>query len=104
MIISYRQPDTVDLTEIDDYPDVVRSLVVLEAPGTGYCPFASQRCRVAGSCRECDVHEPLVASENTAARALYEYLGYRKVLSSPVVEYPGCLHCGDRELMIKQLA
>lgn len=120
MMISYRLPSPYDTGDIDEYPEVVRPLVLLEAeaPGSWYinavATFEAYRGRgvarvlmseAQSMAREagCKQMSLIVASENTGARRLYEHLGYRTVSTRPVVTYPGCLHGGDWELMVLEL-
>lgn len=120
MMISYRLPSPYDTGDIDEYPEVVRPLVLLEAeaPGSWYinavATFEAYRGRgvarvlmseAQSMAREADCKQMslIVASENTGARRLYEHLGYRTVSTRPVVTYPGCLHGGDWELMVLEL-
>ena len=120
MIIAYRQPDPYDLSDIDDYPAVVRPLVELEAkvPGSWYVNAVAtfERYRGHGVAREllaeaerhaldagCSVMSLIVASENTGARRLYDFLGYRQLDSLPVVDYPGALHGGYWQLMVREI-
>jgi ribosomal protein S18 acetylase RimI-like enzyme len=120
MMIAYQQPSPYDTSDIDDYPEVVRPLVLLEAeaPGSWYINAVAtfEQFRGRGVAREllaeaeaaaraagCEQMSLIVASENTGARRLYEHLGYRTVATRPVVSYPGCLHGGDWELMTLDL-
>ncbi len=121
MILSYQLDDPYITGDLDDVPEVVRPLVVLEskAPGSWYINAiatvdayrgkglatrlltdAEARASAKG------IHQMslIVASENTSARDLYLKLGYEIRASLPVVDYPGCLHGGNWELMIKTLA
>lgn len=119
-IVSYRQPSPYDISDIPEYPEIVQPLVLLEseAPGSWYinaiATFEKFRGRgvaqlllreaednaVAEGCQQMSL---IVASENTRAGKLYEHLGYKKVSARPVVPYPGCLHGGEWELMVKDL-
>jgi len=121
MIISYRQPEVYDLGDLDEYPAVVRPLVELEAkaPGSWYVNAIAtfedyrgrgiaqallQEAEVLAKGVDCDNMSLIVASENKQAKRLYQYLEYRVVSTLPVVDYPGSLHGGDWELMIKSIA
>ena len=120
MVISYRQPDVYSTEDIEDYPEVVRPLVLLEAqaPGSWYINAIATFERYQGrgiaqmllnEAEEKAVSEGvfemslIVASENTRAKGLYDYLGYEAISSLPVIMYPGCLHGGDWVLMTKKL-
>ncbi len=120
MIISYKQPDIYSTEDIDDYPDIVKPLILLEskAPGSWYINAIATFERYQGlgiarmllnEAEERAVSEGvsemslIVASENTRAKGLYEYLGYQPISSLPVVTYPGCLHGGEWLLMTKTL-
>jgi ribosomal protein S18 acetylase RimI-like enzyme len=120
MVISYKQPDTYSTEDIEDYPEVVRPLVLLEskAPGSWYINAIATFEQYQGlgiaqmllsEAEEKAVSEGvsemslIVASENTRAKCLYEYLGYELISSLPVVMYPGCLHGGEWLLMTKKL-
>ncbi len=120
MIISYRQPQPYDIDELSEYPDIVQPLVLLEAkaPGSWYINAIATFQKFSGkgvaqklmqeaeeralleSCKQVSL---IVASENTRAKRLYEHLGYKVVSSLPVVLYPGCLHGGQWNLMVKEL-
>lgn len=120
MIISYRQPDPYDLSNIDDYPEIVQPLVRLEAmaPGSWYINALAtyDRHRGKGVARRLIIHTEdqarlegcqsmsiIVASENTRAKNLYEHLGYAVLSSLPVLKYPGCLHGGEWLLMTRSV-
>jgi ribosomal protein S18 acetylase RimI-like enzyme len=120
MILSYRQPDPYDIGDLSQYPEVVRPLVILEAraPGSWYinaiATYPEHRGRgVASKLSEdveararaagCDLLSLIVASENLAAKRLYENLGYEDVVSEPVVAYPGGPHGGEWVLMSKRI-
>lgn len=121
MLLSYRQPDPYDLSDIEDVPDVVRPLVELEAkaPGSWYVNAIAcyEHCRGQGVGTKlmCLAEELaraagtaglslIVASENRGAKRLYDHLGYEVVASAPVIDYPGSLHGGDWLLMVKPLS
>lgn len=120
MIISYRQPNPYDVSNIDDYPEIVQPLVRLEAmaPGSWYINALAtyDRHRGKGVARRLIIHAEdqarlescqlmsiIVASENTRARNLYEHLGYAVLSSLPVLKYPGCLHSGEWLLMTRSV-
>jgi len=120
MIVSYQQPDPYSVEDIDEYPEVVKPLVLLEAkaPGSWYINAIAtfeefqgrgvarkllneaEELAVSAGISEMSL---IVASENDRAKSLYEYIGYKFVSSLPVVSYPGCLHGGDWVLMVKGL-
>ena len=120
MIVSYQQPDPYSIEDIEEYPEIVKPLVLLEAkaPGSWYINAiatfkefqgrgvaqkllneAEQRAISAGN-SEISL---IVASENSRAKKLYEHIGYKLVSSLPMVSYPGCLHGGEWLLMVKEL-
>jgi len=120
MIISYKQPDTYSIQDIEDYPEILRPLVLLEskAPGSWYINALAtfEQYRGMGIAqtllREAQAKaisegvsemSLIVASENLRAKGLYEYLGYESKSSLPVVMYSGCLHGGEWLLMTKNL-
>jgi ribosomal protein S18 acetylase RimI-like enzyme len=120
MIISYKQPDPYVVEEIEEYPEIVKPLVLLEAkaPGSWYINGIAtfEKYRGKGIARKllsdaeeraisaaCSEMSLIVASENARAKTLYEYIGYESVSSLPVVRYPGCLHGGEWLLMVKRL-
>jgi len=120
MVLGYLQPDPYDLSNIAEYPKIVRPIVELEAlvPGSWYVNAiaAYQEHRGKGIATDLlAVSENLalaagaktisliVASENEGAKRLYEKTGYRVIDKRPVVIYAGCLHAGDWLLMIKEL-
>ena len=51
----------------------------------------------------CDHLSLIVVSENSAAKKLYEHIGFKDVSSKPVVPYPGCSHGGKLVLMTKPI-
>lgn len=120
MVVSYKLPDPYSLEDINEYPEVVKPLVILEsqAPGSWYINAiatfeqyqgkgiaqkllseAEERAKSAST----SSMSLIVASENIRAKTLYEHLGYKFVSSLPVVNYPGCLHGGEWLLMVKEL-
>jgi len=120
MIISYKQPDIYSTDDSDDYPDIVKPLILLEskAPGSWYINAKAtfERYQGAGIARmllkEAEERAQaegvsemslIVASENRRAKGLYEYLGYQPVSPLPVVTYPGCLQGGEWVLMTKKM-
>ena len=120
MLVAYRLPTPYPIDVIDDYPEIVRPLVQLEAraPGSWYINAVAtypehqgrgvasrliedsvERARLRG----CDLVSLIVASENEQAKRLYEHIGFNSVASKPVVSYPGCLHGGDWVLMTRPI-
>lgn len=119
-IISYHQPDPYHLDDLDEYPDIVRPLVKLEAlvPGSWYinaiATFENHRGKGVGrfliadaeeqaKIARCNLLSLIVTTENTNAKHLYERLGFQAVSKLPVLPCPGCLHGGDWLLMTKQI-
>ncbi|MEJ2756229.1 MAG: N-acetyltransferase, partial [Gammaproteobacteria bacterium] len=120
MIVSYQQPDPYPVDDIDEYPEIVKPLVLLEAkaPGSWYinaiATFEEFRGKGVAQKLLNEAEEQatslglqkmslIVASENDRAKSLYEHIGYEVVASLPVVAYPGCLHGGEWLLMVKRL-
>jgi ribosomal protein S18 acetylase RimI-like enzyme len=120
MLLSYRLDDPYEVGNLDEYPEVVRPLVELEAmaPGSWYITAVAVspdfRRRGVGTAlmdfaeeqaREEDTGQIslIVADENRGAVELYEKLGYRSRGSRPVVGFPGFDHGGVWSLMIKEL-
>ena len=120
MVLAYRQDNPYEMSDISEYPDVVRPLVELEAqaPGSWYInaiatreqyrrqgigkrlmAYTEKEALTAG----CASLSLIVASENSHAKQLYESLSFEVVDSRPVVLYPGCAHGGEWLLMIKVL-
>lgn len=118
MVLAYRQPDPLDIGDLDEYPGFLRPLLELEelAPGSWYInalatfePYRGRgiatalladthtRARDAG----CDQVSLIVASANPTARRLYEQLGYREAAARPVVPFGGCEHGGDWILLLR---
>lgn len=120
MIVSYRQPDPYSLEDIEEYPEIVKPLVRLEAkaPGSWYINAIAtfeefqgrgvaqellneaEKRAISSSNSEISL---IVASENSRAKKLYQHIGYKPVSSLPVISYPGCLHGGEWVLMVKEL-
>ncbi|WP_317930698.1 GNAT family N-acetyltransferase [Halioxenophilus sp. WMMB6] len=120
MIIDYQLDDPYSLAELDDYPEVVKPLVLLEAkvPGSWYINAIATRESARGRgvasklMAEAEARAQaqgvakaslIVASENSSAKALYCKLGYQVIDSLPVALYPGALHGGEWLLMVKSL-
>ena len=121
MILSYRLDDPYIVGDVEDYPEVVRPLVILESkvPGSWYVNAIAtnefQRGKGIAKCllenTETEAQTQgvfqsslIVASNNIAAKRLYVNLGYEFKASLPVIPYPGCRHGGDWELMVKKLS
>lgn len=121
MVISYRQPDPYDINDLSDVPNVVVPLIQLEsqAPGSWYIngiatfdryrgqgiasqlmAIAEQTARTEG-CSELSL---IVASDNIAAKKLYEKLGYTTIARKPMVAFTGWAHDGDWLLMVKPIS
>jgi ribosomal protein S18 acetylase RimI-like enzyme len=120
MIISYQLPNPYVDVNLSDYPEVVRPLVALESrvPGSWYVNAIAtfEMHRGKGAAKKmmadaqvqalesgCNKMSLIMASENTAARKLYEKLGFEDVESIPVVAFPGCLHRGNWVLMVRNI-
>lgn len=120
MLLSYQLDDPYAIDDLEDVPAIVRPLVILEskAPGSWYinaiATVESARGKGIATRLLCDAEDMaahkgieqmslIVASENHPAKNLYLKLGYAVQAALPVVEYPGCLHGGDWELMVKRL-
>ena len=120
MIIAYPLLEAEDEENISEYPEVVRPLVRLENEviGSWYVNAiatseASRGMGVATKllyeaeqlARQNNIHRMslIVASENDNARQLYQRLGYKIIKIAPVTQFPGALHGGDWELMVKPL-
>lgn len=120
MIISYPLDDPYILSNVEDFPEIIRPLVLLEAkvPGSWYINAIATKKEYRGQgvasmlMREAESKaisqgvkfmSLIVASENESARNLYLKLGYEKHHSLPVVSYPSLIHGGDWDLMVKAL-
>ena len=120
MMISYSQPDPYDLSGLDEYPEIVRPIIKLEAkaPGSWYvnavATFESERRRgvawsfIANAQVQACAHgycqmSLIVASENLRARKLYQRADFEVADAIPMVNYPGFVYSGDWLLMIKTL-
>lgn len=118
MIIAYRQPDPYEVGVLEDYPEIIRPLIVLESrvPGSWYinaiATVEDHRGRGVASAllaetqgmalmAGCSTLSLIVASENEAAKRLYEHLGFETQDVLPVVDYPECQHGGFWLLMTK---
>lgn len=120
MVISYCQPNPYEIDDLSNYAEPVKPLVLLEAkaPGSWYINAIAtyERYRGKGVARRLlqeakaqalsegfEVMSLIVASENRLAKRLYEYLGYATIATEPVTLFPGCLHGGNWELMVKAI-
>jgi ribosomal protein S18 acetylase RimI-like enzyme len=120
MIISYQLDEPYEIGVINEYPEVIRPLIELEAmvPGSWYINALASKetCRglgIASTLLEEAEHHALshhvntmsiiVASENPTAKQLYLNKGYQLKAALPVVVYPNCIHGGDWELLVKTL-
>jgi ribosomal protein S18 acetylase RimI-like enzyme len=120
LIISYQLDDPYVLENMEEYPEVVRPLVLLESevPGSWYVNAIATKEEFRGQgVAKCLLQEAeqnainhgirlmslIVASENTLAKGLYLKTGYESISSLPVVDYPGSLHAGNWELMAKDI-
>ena len=120
MLIAYRLPTPYPIDVADDFPEIVRPLVQLEAraPGSWYINAVAtypehqgrgvaslliedsvERARLLG----CHQASLIVASENEQAKRLYVRFGFNDVASRPVIPYPGCLHGGNWVLMARTI-
>ncbi|MBY5991505.1 GNAT family N-acetyltransferase [Ferrimonas balearica] len=121
MCLAYALPDPYPEEDLSDCPDVVRPLVMLEsqAPGSWYINAVATRAAYRGqglasvllkdSERRalqmgCPSVSLIVASENRAAKRLYDHLGFEARAQKPLVPYPGAPHGGDWLLMVKPLS
>ena len=120
MIISYQLDEPYVVGDINEYPEVVRPLIKLEAmaPGSWYINALAtqQSCRGMGIAstlledaeqhalsKQVKTMSIIVASENPTAKKLYLNKGYQLKAALPVVGYPNCIHGGDWELLVKAL-
>ncbi|GGB93305.1 hypothetical protein GCM10011352_19210 [Marinobacterium zhoushanense] len=121
MIVAYRLPNPYVVGELNEYPEIVRPLIQLEAlaPGTlyinavatydaargqGVARMLMLEAQEMGQLQGCTEASLIVASANKRARHLYLQLGYQDIDSRPIIEYPGCPYGGDWVLMKKDLA
>lgn len=120
MVISYQLEDPYVIDDLEEVPEVVRPLILLEskAPGSWYvnalATVESQRgkgiatrlledAEVKARTQGVTEMSLIVASENRSARALYMKQGYTLRASLPVIPCPAYLHGGQWELMTKTL-
>ncbi len=119
-LVGYRLDDPYELGSLEDYPEVVRPLVELEAmaPGSWYinavAVSADHRRRGIGTmlmdhavtlARETGARQMslIVAEENRGAVDLYRKLDYQERASRPVVGFPGFEHSGKWLLLVREL-
>lgn len=119
-LVGYRLDDPYDLGGLDEMPELVRPLVMLEskAPGSWYVNvlatfpefrrhgigmellgIAEQTARE----EEAPALSVIVAAENDRAARLYKAAGYEIRAAEPIFAFPGCPHGGDWVLMVKPL-
>jgi ribosomal protein S18 acetylase RimI-like enzyme len=119
-LVGYRLDDPYDLGGLDEVPQLVRPLVLLEAkaPGSWYVNvlatfpefrrrglgmallrLAEEKAREAGA----TALSVIVAGENEPAARLYAAAGYEVLAAAPIFAFPGCPHGGDWVLMVKTL-
>ncbi|GLQ32635.1 GNAT family N-acetyltransferase [Litoribrevibacter albus] len=120
MMLSYQLDDPYVVGDLKSIPKVIQPLIQLESnvPGSWYINAIATDESFRGqgiakrlmedaetTAQERGIHlmSLIVASENTAAKHLYQTLGYQCQASLPVILYPGSLHGGDWELMTKQI-
>ena len=120
MLVAYRIDDPYEMGDLNEYPEVVRPLIELEAlaPGSWYinaiATYEQHRGKGVGTAlmaeteaaaREagCTNLSLIVADQNTTASRLYRHLGFAATASRPVVPFPGGHLAGDWELMLKPL-
>ena len=116
MLIAYKQPDPYLIEDLSEYPDIVQPLIELEsrAAGSWYINAIAtyENHRGKGVARKlladtqqlaimnfCQLMSLIVASDNVAAKKLYEYRGFQTIASLPIIPYPGSTHNGDWILM-----
>ena len=119
-LVGYRLDDPYDLGDLEQAPQVVRPLVLLEAKARGswyvnvLATFPEfRRCGIGiellgiaeGKAREEGAHalSVIVAAENERAARLYAAAGYEALAAEPIFAFPGCPHGGDWLLMVKPL-
>jgi len=120
MVIAYKQPDPYEIEDLAEYPEIVQPLIVLESrvPGSWYinaiATYQEYRGRSVARMLLADSEELakenccmlmslIVASENTTAKSLYEYLGYKDIATLPIIPNQGSIHNGNWILMTRDL-
>jgi ribosomal protein S18 acetylase RimI-like enzyme len=119
-LVGYRLDDPYELGALNEIPELVRPLVLLEAkaPGSWYvnvlATFPEFRRQGLGfellgiaerKAREANAPalSVIVAAGNERAVRLYKAAGYEARAAEPIFAYPGCPHSGDWMLMVKAL-
>ena len=119
-LVGYRLDDPYDLSGLDEMPELVRPLVLLEAkaPDSWYINVlaAFPEVQRQGLGRQLlDITESkggemgapavsvIVGTWNRGARRLYARAGFDRPASEPAILPPGFPHKGDWELMVKPL-
>jgi ribosomal protein S18 acetylase RimI-like enzyme len=119
-LVDYRLDDPYEIGDLEELPEVVRPLVMLEskAPGSWYInvlatfpefrgqgtgarllALAEERGRTHGATSA----SMIVAGKNAGAVRLYARSGYKETARASVVDYPGSAHGGDWVLMVKAI-
>ena len=118
MLTGYLQPDVPERVRLEDYDEIVRPLIELEAlvPATWYlnvlATFARFRGRGIGShmlARAIETTERvgargtslIVEDANQGARRLYERTGFEEVARRPFVPFPGAPKVDGWILMVR---
>ena len=121
MIVAYCQPDPYDLGDLSGLPEAMHPLVELEstAPGSWYinavATYKEHRgqgvarlllaeTEMRARSRGCERMSLIVASENAAARRLYDRLGFEAVRALPVIPWPGASQGGDWILLARAVS
>ena len=119
-VIDYLLDDPYPLDDLHEYPDVVKPLVELEslAPGSWYvnglatkteyrkrgiASVLLERSKQNAIDSGANSWSIIVSSENTTAKNIYLKSGFEFVASRTMVSFPGALHSGDWELLVKPL-
>ena len=119
-LVGYRLDDPYELGHLNEIPELVRPLVLLEAkaPGSWYvnvlATFPEFRRQGLGfellgiaerKAREAKALalSVIVAAGNERAVRLYKAAGYETRAAEPIFAYPGCPHSRDWMLMVKAL-
>jgi ribosomal protein S18 acetylase RimI-like enzyme len=119
-LVGYRLDDPYDLSGLDEMPELVRALVLLEAkaPGSWYinvlAAFPEVQCQGLGR-QLLDIAERkgramgapavsvIVGTWNEGAGRLYARAGFDRLASEPAILPPGFARKGDWVLMVKPL-
>jgi ribosomal protein S18 acetylase RimI-like enzyme len=119
-LVGYRLNEPYDLGNLEQIPELVRPLVLLEAkaPGSWYvnvlATFPEFRRQGIGmellAIAEQKASESgvvalsvIVAGENERAARLYRRAGFAAAARAPLVPFPGYIHEGDWILLMKRL-